>query len=97
VAFHLEPDVLLIDEVLAVGDANFQKKSLAVMEEKICSGRTIVFVSHSIAMIQKLCNRVVWIEHGVTQMAGNTGTVIQAYEKFLKQLNGTKALKNASL
>jgi ABC-type polysaccharide/polyol phosphate transport system ATPase subunit len=86
----------LIDEVLAVGDANFQKKSLTVMEEKIRSGRTIVFVSHSIAMIQKLCNRVVWIEHGVTQMTGNTGTVIQAYEAFLKQLNG-KALKNVSL
>lgn len=90
VAFHLEPDVLLIDEVLAVGDGNFRKKSLVVMEEKIRSDRTIVFVSHSIGMIQKLCNRVVWIEGGETKMTGNTDTVVQAYEEFLKRPSGMK-------
>jgi lipopolysaccharide transport system ATP-binding protein len=85
VAFHLEPDILLIDEALAVGDANFRKKSLAVMEEKIRSDRTIVLVSHQSEVIRKLCNRAVWIEHGETQMEGEAGPVVQAYEAFLRQ------------
>lgn len=84
VAFHLDPDVLLIDEVLAVGDADFQKKSLAVMKEKIRSNRTIVLVSHSAGTIRQLCNRAVWIEGGVTRAEGDTESVLQAYEKFLQ-------------
>lgn len=83
VAFHLDPDVLLIDEVLAVGDADFKKKSLAVMKEKIRSSKTIVLVSHSAGTIRQLCNRAVWIEEGVTRSEGDTETVINAYEEFL--------------
>lgn len=86
VAFHLDPDVLLIDEVLAVGDADFQKKSLAVMKEKIRSNRTIVLVSHSVGAIRQLCDRTVWIEEGVTRAEGDTESVLQAYEEFLLSL-----------
>ena len=85
VAFHLEPDILLIDEALAVGDANFRKKSLAVMEDKIRSDRTIVLVSHQSEVIKRLCNRAVWIEHGETQLEGEAGSVVQAYESFLRR------------
>lgn len=86
VAFHLDPDILLIDEVLAVGDTNFRKKSLAVMKEKIRSDRTIVLVSHSAETIRQLCNRVVWIEGGVTRAEGDTRSVLKEYEKFLHSL-----------
>lgn len=86
VAFNLDPDVLLIDEVLAVGDADFQKKSLAVMKEKIRSNRTIVLVSHNTATIRQLCDRTVWVEGGVTRAEGDTESVLQAYEVFLRSL-----------
>lgn len=84
VAFHLDPDVLLVDEVLAVGDADFKKKSLAVMKEKIRSNKTIVLVSHSAGTIRQLCNRAVWIEEGITRAEGDTKSVLQAYEAFLE-------------
>ncbi len=83
VALRMSPDVLLIDEVLGVGDASFQKKSLAVMQEKILSDQTIVFVSHSSATVKSLCNRAVWIENGVTMMEGESGLVVEEYEKYL--------------
>jgi len=86
VAFHLDPDVLLIDEVLYVGDADFKKKSLTVMKEKIRSNKTIVLVSHSAGTIRKLCNRAVWIEEGVTRAEGDTKDVLDVYEKFLSTL-----------
>jgi len=84
VAFHLDPDILLIDEVLAVGDADFKKKSLAVMKEKIRSNKTIVLVSHSAGTIRQLCDRTVWIEEGVTRAEGDTESVLRAYEEFLR-------------
>jgi len=83
VAFQVDPDVLLIDEILGVGDAEFYQKSTKVMQEKIHSNKTIVFVSHHAALIQQLCNRVVWIENGVSRMAGDTRTVLAEYHKFL--------------
>src|SRR5207302_8450810 len=65
VAAHLEPEILLIDEVLAVGDAQFQKKSLAKMEEVAAKdGRTVIFVSHSMSTISRLCPRVIWLRGG---------------------------------
>jgi lipopolysaccharide transport system ATP-binding protein len=83
VAFHLDPDVLLVDEVLGVGDAEFQKKSRNVMKEKIRSNKTIVLVSHSAATIRALCDRVVWIEHGVTNAEGGADEVIGLYEQHI--------------
>jgi len=75
VAAHLEPDVLVIDEVLAVGDAEFQKKSLGKMHEVSRGGRTVLFVSHNMAAIQALCNRAVWLDHGSVAAVGSTTTI----------------------
>ena len=83
VAFQVDPDILLIDEVLGVGDAEFSQKSTKVMQEKIRSNRTIVFVSHNGDIIKKLCNRAVWIEEGVTQAEGETTMVLRKYHQFL--------------
>ncbi|QBQ53548.1 ABC transporter ATP-binding protein [Nitrosococcus wardiae] len=85
VAFHMEPDILLIDEVLGVGDADFQRKSRAEMERKIASDKTIVLVSHSAAAIRKLCNRAVWVEQGKTRMEGEVKEVVGAYEAFVQK------------
>ncbi|HBH45843.1 MAG TPA: ABC transporter ATP-binding protein [Candidatus Jacksonbacteria bacterium] len=82
VAAHLEPEILLIDEVLAVGDAAFQKKSLAKMEEVTQKqGRTILFVSHNMEAIQNLCETCVWLDNGQVKMIGQTKQVIEAYLK----------------
>lgn len=82
VAAHMEPDILLLDEVLAVGDAEFQKKCLGKMEEVTKSdGRTILFVSHNLTAIQRLCNKTVFLENGQIKKIGNTKDVIDAYLK----------------
>src|SRR2546428_1678676 len=80
VAAHLEPEILLIDEVLAVGDAQFQKKSLAKMEEVAAKdGRTVIFVSHSMSTISRLCPRVIWLRGGQVAADGAANEVIQQY------------------
>ena len=80
VAVHLEPEILLVDEVLAVGDLAFQKKCLGKMEGVSKSGRTILFVSHQINQIRRLCKRVLWIDAGQIRQSGPAGEVIAAYE-----------------
>lgn len=84
VATHLRADVLLIDEILSVGDTKFRRKSRQVMEEKLRSGDTVVLVSHNANDIKSLCNRAVWIDNGITRMAGEAGEVIEAYEACLE-------------
>jgi len=79
VAAHMEPDVLFVDEVLAVGDAEFQKKCLNAMDELRSGGRTVLFVSHNMAAIENLCPRTVWIDAGALRMDGPTEQVIAAY------------------
>ena len=79
VAMQIDPDVLLIDEVLAVGDADFQQKSGAALRERIHSGKTIVFVSHGDSQIRSICNRALWIEHGRSVLDGPVETVLDAY------------------
>ncbi len=80
VAAHMEPDILLVDEVLAVGDAEFQKKCLGKMDEVTkTAGRTIIFVSHNMSAIQKLCTRTVLLEKGGIAMVGNTQKVVEHY------------------
>jgi len=79
VAAHLDADVLLVDEVLAVGDAEFQKKSLGVMNDIAHSGRTIFFVSHNMLAINDLCNRVVLFENGRNVKDGKNQDVINSY------------------
>jgi lipopolysaccharide transport system ATP-binding protein len=79
VAAHLEPEILLVDEVLAVGDAAFQKKCLGKMGSVSRQGRTIVFVSHNMTALQKLCTRVVWLNSGQVIDTGDPRGVIDHY------------------
>lgn len=79
VAAHMEPDVLFVDEVLAVGDAEFQKKCLAAMDDMRTGGRTVVFVSHNMAAIENLCPRTIWIDGGRMRQDGPSDQVIAAY------------------
>jgi lipopolysaccharide transport system ATP-binding protein len=79
VAAHLDPDVLFVDEVLAVGDADFQKKCLKAMDDLRMGGRTVLFVSHNMAAVENLCPRAIWIEGGAAHMDGETKDVIRAY------------------
>jgi ABC-type polysaccharide/polyol phosphate transport system ATPase subunit len=80
VAAHLEPEILLVDEVLAVGDLEFQKKCLGKMQEVSRSGRTIVFVSHQMGQMRRLCERVFWIDGGQIREQGRAGEIIARYE-----------------
>ena len=79
VAAHLEPEILLVDEVLAVGDIAFQKKCLGRMGEVAKGGRTVLFVSHNMETIQKLCTRAILLHEGTVVMEGSTDEVISKY------------------
>ena len=79
VAAHLNPEVLIVDEVLAVGDAAFQKKCIGKMSETAKSGRTVLFVSHNMHTVQDLCNRTMLLENGKIVKDGNTSDVIKYY------------------
>ncbi|MFN8530017.1 MAG: ABC transporter ATP-binding protein [Anaerolineae bacterium] len=79
VAAHLEPEVLVIDEVLAVGDAKFQEKSLGKMGDVAKSGRTVLFVSHNMAAVQQLCSNAILLEHGQISYQGSTNETINHY------------------
>jgi lipopolysaccharide transport system ATP-binding protein len=79
VAAHLEPEILLVDEVLAVGDAVFQKKCLGKMGTVVKSGRTILFVSHNMSAMQNLCSKVVWMANGQIQEQGDATEVVSHY------------------
>ena len=79
VAAHLEPDILLVDEVLAVGDAEFQKKCMGKIDEVSSRGRTVLFVSHNMATIARLCRTVMWFENGRMVQSGSPQEVISSY------------------
>ena len=83
VAIQVEPDVLLIDEVLAVGDAEFQQKSGTALRERMGEGHTVVLVSHDEVKIASLCDRVLWIEHGKSMLEGERDAVFAAYHRDL--------------
>ena len=83
VAAHLEPEILLVDEVLAVGDINFQKKCLGKMGDVARAGRTVVLVSHQLNQIRRLCHRVVWIDDSSVRQDGPTHEVVSAYESAM--------------
>lgn len=80
VAAHLEPEILLVDEVLAVGDIKFQRKCLGKMGDVARAGRTIILVSHQLNQIRRLCQRVVWLDGGSVRQTGPTAEVVSAYE-----------------
>lgn len=79
------PDILIVDEILSVGDIAFQKKSYARMLELMNSGTTVVYVSHDIHSIQDMCNRVLWLEKGKVKMLGDVDTVCDAYVKSFEK------------
>ena len=80
VATVIVPEVLIVDEVLSVGDAAFQEKSRRRMMELMGGGTTVLFVSHSLDQIRGMCNRVVWLDHGEVKMFGETKQICEAYE-----------------
>ena len=80
VATVVVPEILIVDEVLSVGDAAFQEKSRRRMMELMGGGTTVLFVSHDIAQIREMCNRVVWLESGSARMFGKAQMVCDAYE-----------------
>lgn len=79
VATIVRPEILIVDEILAVGDEAFQKKSRAKMMELMGGGTTVLYVSHSLAQIRELCNKVIWLDHGTVRMHGETQEVCDAY------------------
>jgi lipopolysaccharide transport system ATP-binding protein len=82
VAAHLEPEILLVDEVLAVGDAAFQRKCMGKMGQVARQGRTIIFVSHNMAAITRLCQRALWFDHGQLRESGDAESVVANYLAF---------------
>ncbi|MCS6326091.1 MAG: ABC transporter ATP-binding protein [Nitrospira sp.] len=84
VAAHLEPEILIVDEVLAVGDASFQQKCLGKMEEVSRSGRTVLIVSHNMTIIEGLCERAILLEKGRIARMGKTHTVVEGYADAIR-------------
>jgi len=83
VAILAEPDILLIDETLGVGDIRFKEKSTAAIKQRIQSDQTVVLVSHNGGLIRELCNRVAWIENGVSKAQGDSNLVLDEYNQFV--------------
>ena len=81
VASVVNPEILIVDEILSVGDAGFQEKSRKRMLELMGGGTTVLFVSHSLDQIREMCNRAVWLEHGRIKMSGKTEEVASAYDR----------------
>ena len=81
IATVVNPEILIVDEILSVGDMRFQEKSKKKMMSMIEGGTTVLYVSHSLESIRKLCNKVIWIEHGKIVMIGNTDQVCDKYYK----------------
>jgi lipopolysaccharide transport system ATP-binding protein len=91
VAAHLEPEILIVDEVLAVGDAEFQARCLGKMSDVAGHGRTVLFVSHHLAALRALCTRAIWLEDGRIAAEGEVGSVVDAYLAASHRLADTPA------
>ena len=90
VAAHLEPDILVVDEVLAVGDAEFQKKAVGKMQDiSRGEGRTVLFVSHNMAAVKSLCSRAIVLENGISVFEGDTYKAVDFYLKNTKNFSGS--------
>lgn len=83
VATVVDPEILIVDEILSVGDIAFQAKSENKMKSMINGGTTVLYVSHSLESIEKLCDRVIWLEHGNVKMIGKAEEVCNEYRKFM--------------
>ena len=85
IAAYLEPDVLLVDEVLAVGDASFQQRCLGRMREVLAQGTTLVFVSHDLAAVEAMCTRGVWLHDGIARADATIADVLEHYRGFIEE------------
>ena len=94
-AIHVDPDVLIVDEALSVGDVYFQRKSLDRMEYFRKAGKTVLFVSHDPMLVQRFCTQALWIEGGKVAMTGNAREVVTAYQAFCAKLEDER-LRNAA-
>jgi lipopolysaccharide transport system ATP-binding protein len=93
VAAHLEPEILIVDEVLAVGDAEFQKKCLGKMKDVAGQGRTVLFVSHNMAAVRSLCSSCLWIDCGLIREAGLTSEILDHYlRSSTKDVNASEVV-----
>ena len=88
VAIHTDPEILLVDEVLAVGDEAFAHRCLRRIEELLAAGRTVVFVSHALALVEDLCSRVLWLDRGRVRELGEPRRVVDAYRAAVAELEG---------
>lgn len=93
IATIVKPDILIVDEILAVGDYAFQQKCLKRMDEMMSSGTTLLFVSHSIDQVRSLCNKAVWIEQGTITKTGEVNEVCDAYMEAMKKKQQQQAKK----
>lgn len=82
IATMVTPDILIVDEILSVGDFLFQAKCEDRINQMLRSGTTVIMVSHSLQQIQRMCNRVVWLDHGHLKMIGDMAEVCDAYKHF---------------
>ena len=94
VAVNMEPDILLVDEALSVGDPRFKNKSFEKMRELCSQARTIILVSHALQSIRTLCNEIVWLHNGRIARRGDVDTVIDAYSRFLNVGESDVALED---
>jgi lipopolysaccharide transport system ATP-binding protein len=96
VAAHLEPEILLVDEVLAVGDIKFQKKCLGKMGDVARAGRTVVLVTHQMNQIRRLCHRAIWVDEGAIRLAGSTNEMVSAYETAMSSSDRASSDRSSS-
>ncbi len=94
-AIHVDPDVLILDEALSVGDVYFQRKSFDRIEHFRRSGKTVLFVSHDPQIVQRLCTRALWVEEGKTAMVGRARDVVTAYQAFCAKLEDARLRREA--
>ena len=85
IATMVKPDILIVDEILSVGDYKFRKKCEQRMQELLGGGTTLLYVSHNIDEVKRLCDHVIWIDHGKTRMIGETAAVCDAYMEEMKK------------
>ena len=95
VAAHLQTDILILDEVLAVGDMAFQRKCLERVDEMTASGRTLLFVSHSMDALSRYCDRCIWLDRGAIQMEGDVMEVISSYAEAVLNINSLTYIKSS--
>jgi ABC-type polysaccharide/polyol phosphate transport system ATPase subunit len=88
VAIHTDPEILLVDEVLAVGDEAFAHRCLRRIEEFLAAGKTLILVSHSLTLVEDICDRVLWLEKGRLRLAGHPRRVIDAYRQSVAEAEG---------